>query len=277
MLQVVDAGGQAALLAPTEVLAQQHYRSISEMLGPLGRGRRARRRRAGDQGRAAHRLAGGGRPAAGPARRRVRRGRASSSARTRCCEDQVQFADLGLVVIDEQHRFGVEQRDALRDKAGQATAARAGDDRDADPAHGRHDRLRRPGDLHADRAARPAGRRSPRTWCRPRRSRSTSTGPGSGCPRRSSRGRQAYVVCPRIGDGPQEPEEPGGRSRRKETAARNGGRPPRSPSWPRSWPRRPAGRAAARRAARPAGTGREGRGHAGVRGRARSTCWSPPR
>ena len=35
MLQVVDAGGQAALLAPTEVLAQQHYRSITGMLGPL--------------------------------------------------------------------------------------------------------------------------------------------------------------------------------------------------------------------------------------------------
>ena len=43
MLQVVDAGGQAALLAPTEVLAQQHYRSITAMLGPLARGRAARR------------------------------------------------------------------------------------------------------------------------------------------------------------------------------------------------------------------------------------------
>ena len=50
MLQVVDAGGQAALLAPTEVLAQQHYRSISGLLGPLGPGRAswaARSRRPG--------------------------------------------------------------------------------------------------------------------------------------------------------------------------------------------------------------------------------------
>ena len=59
-------------------------------------------------------------------------------------EDQVQFADLGLVVIDEQHRFGVEQRDALREKTARLPAARAGDDRDADPAHGGDDRVRRP-------------------------------------------------------------------------------------------------------------------------------------
>ena len=53
----------------------------------------------------------------------------------------VQFADLGLVVVDEQHRFGVEQRAALSAKADQP-AARAGDDGDADPAVGGHDRLR---------------------------------------------------------------------------------------------------------------------------------------
>ena len=53
----------------------------------------------------------------------------------------VDFADLGLVVVDEQHRFGVEQRDALRAKAAHATT-RAGDDGDADPAHGRDDGLR---------------------------------------------------------------------------------------------------------------------------------------
>jgi ATP-dependent DNA helicase RecG len=116
MLQVVDAGGQAALLAPTEVLAQQHHRSISAMLGPLA---------AGGQ------LGGGERATrvallTGSTRVRKRRtaltdvftGDAGILIGTHALlEDQVQFADLGLVVIDEQHRFGVEQRDALREKA----------------------------------------------------------------------------------------------------------------------------------------------------------------
>jgi ATP-dependent DNA helicase RecG len=121
MLQVVDAGGQAALLAPTEVLAQQHYRSITALLGPLG---------------AAGELSSGQLDAAEQATRvalltgstgvRARRsalsdvftGDAGILIGTHALlEDQVQFADLGLVVIDEQHRFGVEQRDALREKA----------------------------------------------------------------------------------------------------------------------------------------------------------------
>ena len=121
MLQVVDAGGQAALLAPTEVLAQQHYRSITALLGPLG---------------AAGQL-GSGQLGAGEQATRVALLTGSTGVRARrsalsdvftgdagiligthaLLEDQVQFADLGLVVIDEQHRFGVEQRDALREKA----------------------------------------------------------------------------------------------------------------------------------------------------------------
>jgi len=116
MLQVVDAGGQAALLAPTEVLAQQHYRSVTEMLGPLGL--------AGQLGAAEHAtgvalLTG----SVGAAARRaalsdVFTGDAGIVIGTHALlEEQVQFADLGLVVIDEQHRFGVEQRDALRAKA----------------------------------------------------------------------------------------------------------------------------------------------------------------
>jgi ATP-dependent DNA helicase RecG len=116
MLQVVDAGGQAALLAPTEVLAQQHYRSVTDMLGPLAR--------RGQLGAAEHAtgvalLTG----SVGAAARRsalsdVFTGDAGIVIGTHALlEEQVQFADLGLVVIDEQHRFGVEQRDALRAKA----------------------------------------------------------------------------------------------------------------------------------------------------------------
>jgi len=117
MLQVIDAAGQAALLAPTEVLAQQHFRSISSLLGPLAM--------AGQLGGAEHAtrltLLTGSLGAA--ARRKALLEAASGGAGIiigthALLEDRVQFADLGLVVIDEQHRFGVEQRDALRDKAG---------------------------------------------------------------------------------------------------------------------------------------------------------------
>jgi ATP-dependent DNA helicase RecG len=116
MLQVVDAGGQAALLAPTEVLAQQHYRSITQLLGPLAEGgelggpERATRVAllTGSTGAAARRSALSD----------VFTGDAGILIGTHALlENRVQFADLGLVVIDEQHRFGVEQRDALREKA----------------------------------------------------------------------------------------------------------------------------------------------------------------
>jgi ATP-dependent DNA helicase RecG len=116
MLQVVDAAGQAALLAPTEVLAQQHQRSISQMLGPLAM--------AGQLGGAEHAtrvtLLTGSQGSA--ARRRALLEAASGEAGIvigthALLEEQVQFADLGLIVIDEQHRFGVEQREALRGKA----------------------------------------------------------------------------------------------------------------------------------------------------------------
>jgi ATP-dependent DNA helicase RecG len=119
MLQVIDAGGQAALLAPTEVLAQQHYRSVSDLLGPLGQ--------AGTLGGAevATRVAllTGSQSAA--ARREALLDAASGAAGIvigthALLTDNVQFAELGLVVIDEQHRFGVEQRDALREKASDA-------------------------------------------------------------------------------------------------------------------------------------------------------------
>ncbi|GAA3750325.1 ATP-dependent DNA helicase RecG [Spinactinospora alkalitolerans] len=116
MLQVVDAGGQAVLLAPTEVLAQQHHRSISAMLGPLARG--------GQLDGAEHAtrtaLLTGSQGAA--ARREALLDAASGAAGIvvgthALLQEHVAFADLGLVVVDEQHRFGVEQRDALREKA----------------------------------------------------------------------------------------------------------------------------------------------------------------
>jgi ATP-dependent DNA helicase RecG len=121
MLQVVDAGGQAALLAPTEVLAQQHYRSITALLGPSGQAGQlgAGQLEAGEQATRVALLTG----STGVRARRatlsdVFTGDAGILIGTHALlEDQVQFADLGLVVIDEQHRFGVEQRDALREKA----------------------------------------------------------------------------------------------------------------------------------------------------------------
>ncbi|GAA4734896.1 ATP-dependent DNA helicase RecG [Isoptericola chiayiensis] len=116
MLQVIDAGGQAALLAPTEVLAAQHARTLRAMLGPLAQG--------GLLGGAAHgtrvALLTGSQNAA--SRKEALLDAASGEAGIvvgthALLGDQVQFADLGLVVVDEQHRFGVEQRGALRAKA----------------------------------------------------------------------------------------------------------------------------------------------------------------
>jgi len=117
MLTVVDSGGQAALLAPTEVLAQQHYRAIRHLLGPL-----AERGTLGshDQGTGVTLLMGSLTTAA---RRQalldITTGQAGIVIGTHALiQDKVEFYDLGLVVIDEQHRFGVEQRASLVAKAG---------------------------------------------------------------------------------------------------------------------------------------------------------------
>jgi ATP-dependent DNA helicase RecG len=200
MLQVVDAGGQAALLAPTEVLAQQHYRSVTGMLGPLAQ--------RGQLGAAEHAtgvvlLTG----SVGAAARRsaladVFTGDAGIVIGTHALlEEQVQFADLGLVVIDEQHRFGVEQRDALR--------AKAADNRPhvlvmtATPIP-RTVAMTVYGDLETSTLTElPAGRSAI----------GTHVVPSADKPRylerawervreEVGRGQQAYVVCPRIGDGP---------------------------------------------------------------------------
>ncbi|MFI6520274.1 helicase-related protein [Spirillospora sp. NPDC050679] len=115
MLQVVDGGGQAALLAPTEVLAQQHYRSITGMLGELAQ---AGQIGGAEQATRVALLTGSqGAKARRAALLEVASGSAGIVVGTHALlQDHVQFADLGLVVVDEQHRFGVEQRDALREK-----------------------------------------------------------------------------------------------------------------------------------------------------------------
>ena len=113
MLRVVDSGGQAALLAPTEVLAAQHLRTLRELMGPLAEG--AMLTAATDATRIT--LVTGSQ---GSTERRTALAEAASGAAGivvgthALLGESVQFADLGLVVVDEQHRFGVEQRDALR-------------------------------------------------------------------------------------------------------------------------------------------------------------------
>jgi ATP-dependent DNA helicase RecG len=116
MLRVIDSGGQTALLAPTEVLAQQHCRSIRGMLGDLAD--------AGMLGGAADGttvalLTGSmGRKQREEAMSHIASGEAGIVIGTHALlEDKVWFADLGLVVVDEQHRFGVEQRAALAGKS----------------------------------------------------------------------------------------------------------------------------------------------------------------
>ena len=117
MLRVVDSGGQAALLAPTEVLAQQHHRSISQMLGDLAAGGMLG---GADDGTQVALLTGSlGATARKAALLDAASGAAGIVIGTHALlEDRVQFADLGLVVVDEQHRFGVEQRAALAEKNG---------------------------------------------------------------------------------------------------------------------------------------------------------------
>lgn len=110
MLAVAQSGGQSALLAPTEVLAHQHLRSIVKTLGP------------DLSARLRPTLLTGQLPTA--ERKRALLAGASGSASIMVgthalLSDNVGFFDLGLVVVDEQHRFGVEQREALRTKGAQ--------------------------------------------------------------------------------------------------------------------------------------------------------------
>ena len=128
MLQVADAGGQSAMLAPTEVLAEQHLRSVLDILGDM-----AAPKDSDDSATGSTEGIPSG-SGAEPGRVRVRLLTASMGTRAKrkvlqeladgtaqivigthaLLSDDVRFNDLGLVVVDEQHRFGVEQRDGLR-------------------------------------------------------------------------------------------------------------------------------------------------------------------
>ncbi|MEU4830482.1 ATP-dependent DNA helicase RecG [Streptosporangium sp. NPDC023615] len=194
MLQVVDAGGQAVLLAPTEVLAQQHHRSISAMLGDLAAG--------GMFGGTAVALLTGSLGAA--ARRSAMLDAASGTAGIvvgthAVLQERVQFADLGLVVVDEQHRFGVQQRDALREKAGEGRPHVLVMTATPIP---RTVAMTVFGDLAVSTLSQLPSGRAPIT---------THVVPAAEKPHFLDRawtrlreeiglGRQAYVVCPRIGD-----------------------------------------------------------------------------
>ncbi|MFF1358024.1 ATP-dependent DNA helicase RecG [Streptomyces sp. NPDC058297] len=217
MLAVVDAGGQAAMLAPTEVLAQQHHRSITEMMGELAQG--------GMLGGAEHStkvvlLTG----SMGVAARRqalldLVTGEAGIVIGTHALiEDKVQFHDLGLVVVDEQHRFGVEQRDALRGKGKQPPHLLV---MTATPIP-RTVAMTVFGDLETSVLDQlPAGR-SPIA---------THVVPAADKPHFLARawervreevenGHQAYVVCPRIGDEEEQSAKKGkgGKGAKKESA-----------------------------------------------------------
>ena len=118
MLQMVDAGYQCALMAPTEVLAAQHARSVRDILGPLAMSGQL----GGAEGATGVALLTGS--MSPQQKRQVRDDVASGQAGIvigthALLQDAVEFKSLGMVVVDEQHRFGVEQRDRLRAKAPQ--------------------------------------------------------------------------------------------------------------------------------------------------------------
>src|SRR5450755_1278372 len=223
MLTVVDGGGQAALLAPTEVLAAQHHRSMTAMLGDLA----AAGMLGGDERATRVVLLTGSMPTA--ARRRALLEAVSGDAGIvvgthALLQENVAFCDLGLVVVDEQHRFGVEQRDALKEK-GRTTPHLLVMTATPIP---RTVAMTVFGDLETSTLRElPAGR-SPiathvvpvgekpgwyeRTWTRLREE--------------AAEGHQAYVVCPRIGgalaedDAPVEPVGPAAEGEEAESVRR---------------------------------------------------------
>ncbi|MFJ2819600.1 ATP-dependent DNA helicase RecG [Streptomyces toxytricini] len=204
MLAVVDAGGQAAMLAPTEVLAQQHHRSITEMMGELAEGGMLG---GSDQGTKVVLLTGSmGVPARRQALLDLVTGEAGIVIGTHALiEDKVQFHDLGLVVVDEQHRFGVEQRDALRSKGRQPPHLLV---MTATPIP-RTVAMTVFGDLETSVLDQlPAGRSPIATHVVPAKDKPHFlTRAWERVREEVEKGHQAYVVCPRIGDGEDDPKK----------------------------------------------------------------------
>jgi ATP-dependent DNA helicase RecG len=205
MAQVVDAGGQAALLAPTEVLAAQHARGIRQLLGPLGRAGELDGDPAGTR---VTLLTGSLKTAARrEARADVAEGRAGIVIGTHALlQEGVDFADLGLVVVDEQHRFGVEQRDALRAKGNRPPHVLV---MTATPIP-RTVAMTVYGDLEISTLRQlPSGRGGVASSVVPRTEKPAWVDRAWQRVREEiAAGRQAYVVCPRIGDDEGPDDEP---------------------------------------------------------------------
>ena len=128
-LVAIENGYQTALMAPTEILATQHYLSARKLLGDVLSPRTGKPYRVtlltGSLDEATKREARG----------RIFRGETDLAIGTHALiEDKVDFENLGLVIVDEQHRFGVQQRFKLMKKPGGARSGCAGDDGDADSA-----------------------------------------------------------------------------------------------------------------------------------------------
>ncbi|MEU0760202.1 ATP-dependent DNA helicase RecG [Streptomyces microflavus] len=212
MLTVVDAGGQAAMLAPTEVLAQQHHRSITEMMGELAEGGMLG---GSDRGTKVVLLTG----SMGMAARRqalldLVTGEAGIVIGTHALiEDKVQFHDLGLVVVDEQHRFGVEQRDALRSKGKQPPHLLV---MTATPIP-RTVAMTVFGDLETSVLDQlPAGRSPIASHVVPAKDKPHFLARAwERVAEEVENGHQAYVVCPRIGDDAEEAEGKKGKAKKK--------------------------------------------------------------
>jgi ATP-dependent DNA helicase RecG len=204
MLAVVDSGGQAALLAPTEVLAQQHHRSLTEMMGDLAEGGVLG---GSELGTKVVLLTGSMSTAA---RRQAQldlvTGQAGIVIGTHALiEDTVQFHDLGIVVVDEQHRFGVEQRDALRGKGKRPPHLLV---MTATPIP-RTVAMTVFGDLETSVLDQlPAGRSPIATHVVPAKDKPHYLSRAWERVREEvERGHQAYVVCPRIGDEDEPPKQ----------------------------------------------------------------------